>query len=161
MATSTEKLAKDVDAAIRKAHCSLRVVLEKLDDLKIDMIQQPTARPFDTTHDQMYNLFLELSRKVQATRAELRDRHRTQVELQLGPPLQPQLQLPVPAPEITPVAGVGVRIGMPNGRKRSQPFVLVPVSLCTFCMLVGRVFLCHVATNPDNPYHTTGCCRAS
>jgi len=119
---STEQLAEDVDSAIRNAYGSLRLALHKLEDLKMNIIRQPHANPFETVHDQMYEMFLELSRRLEATRAELRDRSQSkaQPESQPEPPLQPQPQPPAPVTKITPVANIGVLIGRSNRHKKVQ-----------------------------------------
>jgi len=127
--TSTEQLAEDVDAAIRNAYGSLRLALHKLEDLKMNMIRQPDVNPFGTVHDQMYEMFLELSRRLETMRAELWDR--SQGKVQPGPQLEPSLQFqpqpPAPGAEVTPVANTGVRVGKPNRRNKVQPYVLISV----------------------------------
>ena len=136
-AISTEQLAEDVDAAIRNAYGSVRLALHKLEDLKMNVIRQPDANPFGTAHDQMYEMFLELSRRLETMRAELRNRSQAEAQsrAQPGPP-HPKPQPPSPVAGATPVANVGVRTGKPNRHNKIQPYVLVLVSFHPFSTVV-------------------------
>ena len=140
-AISTEQLAEDVDAAIRNAYGSVRLALHKLEDLKMNVIRQPDANPFGTAHDQMYEMFLELSRRLETMRAELRNRSQAEVRTgaQPGPPL-PKPQPPSLVTGVTPVANIRVRTGKPNRRSKIQPHVFVPVSFHPFSTVVMAEF---------------------
>ena len=131
---STEQLTEDVDTAIRDAYTSLRVALLKLEDLKMSMIREPCTNPFEMGDDQMYEMFLELSRRLETMRAELRNRSRAKTQP------KPQPQPPATVVEATPVTSGGGRIGAPGRRKRYQLHVLVPVSLRHFRAVVATGF---------------------
>lgn len=114
--TLTGKLAEDVDAAIRDAYHALRTALHKVEDLKMKMIRQPDVKPFGPEHEEMYKMYLDLSKRFQETREEIRDR---------SPTVQPQPPTPGPAPCTTGESRSGKS---PFQRSKSRPYVLVPVS---------------------------------
>jgi hypothetical protein len=113
--TSTKKLAGDVDTAIRDAYHALRTALHKVEDLKMKIIQQPdSANPFGAEHDEMYKMYLDLSKRFQTTREEIRDR---------SGQVQPRPPTPGPAPR----ADESCTVKPPVQRSKSRPYVLVPV----------------------------------
>jgi len=89
--TPTKALAEDVDTAIRDAYHALRNALHKVEDLKMRVIREPDVRPFGQEDDEMYKMYLDLSKRFQTTREEVRDRS--------GPALP---QPPAPIPESAP-----------------------------------------------------------
>lgn len=114
--TSTEKLAEDADSAIRHAYHALRTALHKLEDLKMKIIRQSDAKPFGPEHDEMYEMYLDLSKRFQTTREEIRDRSGL---------AQPR----PPTPEPPPCTDIEPRtVKHPFQRSKSRPYVLVPVS---------------------------------
>lgn len=114
--TSTETLTEDVDAAIREAYHALRTALHKVEDLKMKIIRKPDVNPFGPDHDEMYKMYLDLSKRFQATREEIRDRSGL---------AQPRPPTPEPAPRTDEPC---VR-KLPFQRSKSRPYVLVPVGL--------------------------------
>ena len=93
--TPTKALAEDVDTAIRDAYHALRNALHKVEDLKMRVIREPDVKPFGQEDDEMYKMYLDLSRRFQATREEIRDRS--------GPALpQPPAPIQEPAPPRPP-----------------------------------------------------------
>lgn len=93
--TSTKALAEDVDTAIRDAYHALRNALHKVEDLKMRVIREPDVKPFGLEDDEMYKMYLDLSKRFQTTREEIRDRS--------GPALpQPPAPIPEPAPPPPP-----------------------------------------------------------
>jgi len=114
--TSTEKLAEDVDSAIREAYQALRTALHRVEDLKMTIIRQQDAKLFRPEHEEIYRMYLDLSKRFQETREEIRDRN---------PSDQPRPPTPSPVPR-TPdeprTAGE-----LPFQRSKSRPYVLVPV----------------------------------
>jgi len=112
--TSTEKLVEDVDTAIRDAYHALRTALHKVEDLKMKIIRQPDVNPFGPEHDEMYKMYLDLSKRFQTTREGIRGCG------DLAQP-RPPTQGPVPRTDEP-------RIGkLPFQRGKSRPYVLVPV----------------------------------
>lgn len=112
--TSTEKLAEDVDTAIRDAYHALRSALHRVEDLKMKIIRQPDVQPFGPEHEEMYKMYLDLSKRFQEMRDEVRDR---------GDLAQPRPPTPGPAP-CTDEPRIGK---LPFRRGKSRPYVLVPV----------------------------------
>lgn len=116
--TSTEKLAEDVDTAIRDAYHALRTALHRVEDLKMNLIRQPDVKPFEPEHEEMYKMYLDLSKRFQEMREEVHDRSHG-----LGQPQHPTPEPPDPAPRTDEP-----RIGKPPfQRGKSRPYVLVPV----------------------------------
>jgi len=112
--TSTEKLVEDVDTAIRDAYHALRTALHKVEDLKMKIIRRPDVNPFGPEHDEMYKMYLDLSKRFQTTREEICGRSGV---------VQPRLPTQGPAPRTDEP-----RIGkLPSQRSKSRPYVLVPV----------------------------------
>lgn len=118
--TSTKRLVEDLDTALRDAYHVLRTVLHKAEDLKMKMIRQPEANPFGPEHDEMYKMYLDLSKRFQEMREEIRGRT---IPVQLQPPT-PE---PVPHFEEPPAEEPSPTIK----RRKTQPYVLVPVSFAT------------------------------
>jgi hypothetical protein len=119
--TRTKRLVKDIDTATRDAYHALRTALYKVEDLKMEIIQQPGDNPFGAEHDEMYKMYLDLSKRFQDLREEIRDRPGNLVQA------QPSTPEPPPRVEVPPAAKPS-----PLARRRmSQPYVLVPVSSAT------------------------------
>jgi hypothetical protein len=116
--TSTKQLVDDVDTAIRDAYHALRTALHKVEDLKMKLIRKPEANPFGPEHEEMYRMYLDLSKRFQATREEIRDRS----NLVQPPPPTPE---PASLVEELPVA----KPLSPGKRSQNRPYVLVPVGL--------------------------------
>ena len=119
---STSSLVEGIDSAIRDAYQAIRTALHKVEDLKMEIIRQPAANPFGSEHDEMYQMYLDLSRRFQATREEIRERS----NLVQPPP-------PTPTPEPAPRAEQPPALKTPIKRdKHLQAYVLVPVSFVGF-----------------------------
>ena len=113
--TSTEKLAEDVDTAIRDVYHALRTALHGVEDLKMRMIRQSDVQPFRPEHDEMYKMYLNLSKRFQEMREEVGNH---------SDPGQSQPPTPArPAPH-TDEPHIGK---LPFPRSKSRPYVLVPV----------------------------------
>lgn len=119
--TSTKQLVDDVDTALRGAYHALRTALHKVEDLKMKIIRQPEANPFGPEHDEMYKMYLDLSKRFRATREEIRDRS----NMVYPPPPTPE-----PAPHMEEEPPVTKPLS-PGKRSKSRPYVLVPVSLAS------------------------------
>ncbi|KAF9646086.1 hypothetical protein BDM02DRAFT_3189147 [Thelephora ganbajun] len=91
----------------------------------MNMIRQPDANPFETVHDQMYDMFFELSRRLEGMRAELRDRSQVQAQPEPEPLLQSRPQPPALVADVTPIVGAGVRTGKSNTRNKIRPHVSI------------------------------------
>lgn len=133
--SSTERLAEEADAAIRDSYHSLRIAQQKLDDLKAVMIQHPNGNPFKPAHDGTHGEFLDLFRRLEATRAELQEEYQvhTQPELQTSPKSLPRPSTPVAdGRTATKVGGGGA-----HKRGRPKPYVLVPVSTTPLHLLLS------------------------
>jgi hypothetical protein len=142
--TPAEKLAEDVDAAIRDAYHAIRTALHRVEDLKMDVIREPQGRPFKPEHEEMYNMYIDLTKRFQEMREEVRDRSdRTQprpptpgpaphtVSEALSPrnPSPPNYVPPSPEPKVVSQPTDEPRIvKLPFQRGKSRPYVLVPVS---------------------------------
>jgi len=115
--TSTKALAEDVDTAIRDAYHALRNALHKVEDLKMRVIREPTVKPFALEDDEMYKMYLDLSKRFQSTREEIRDRS--------GPALpQPPAPIPEPAPPRPPTPTPAL---VPVPRTEEPPVKPTPV----------------------------------
>ena len=112
--TSTEKLAEDVDTAVRDAYHALRTALHRAEDLKMKIIRQPDVKPFKPEHDEMYQMYLDLSKRFQEMRKEVRDRSGL-------------AQLRPATPEPAPRTEEPRTVKLPFQRSKSRPYVLVPV----------------------------------
>jgi hypothetical protein len=86
------------------------------------IIRQPEANPFGPEHDEMYQMYLDLSRRFQATREEIRGRSNL-----IQPPPPTPIPEPAPRAEQPPVIKSPVR-----RNKHLQAYVLVPVSFVIF-----------------------------
>ena len=116
--TSTERLTEDVDTAIRDVYHALRTALHRVEDLKMNIIRRQNITPFGPEHDEIYKMYLDLSKRFQETREEVRNRSDL---------TQPQPPAPGPAPRMDEP-----RTGKPPfPRSKSRPYVLVPVSSAT------------------------------
>src|ERR1700679_4028837 len=71
---STKRLVEDLDTALRDAYHVLRTALNKAEDVKMKMIRQPEANPFRPEHDEMYKMYLDLSKRFQEMHEEIRGR---------------------------------------------------------------------------------------
>jgi len=96
--TPTKALAEDVDTAIRDAYHTLRNALHKVEDLKMRVIREPNVKPFGQEHDEMYKMYLDLSRRFQTTREEVRDRSGPTLPQPPTPAQEPAPPPPTPAP---------------------------------------------------------------
>jgi hypothetical protein len=154
--TPTEKLVEDVDTAIRDAYHALRSALHKVEDLKMKIIRQPDTKPFGPEHDEMYKMYLDLSKRFQATREEIRDRT-GQLQPRAPTPRAPTPRAPTPreptpreptpreptpreptprapTPEPAPRTDEPRTVESPFPRSKSRPYVLVPVGFLVFSL---------------------------
>lgn len=118
--TSTKQLVEDIDTATRDAYHALRMALHKVEDLKMKIIRQPESNPFGPEHDEMHKMYLDLSKRFQEMREEIRD-HSNLVQSQ---PPSPEPALHVEEPPVVTSSPI-------IKRSKSQPYVLVPVSVAT------------------------------
>ena len=81
------------------------------------IIREPAPNPFGPEHEEMYEMYLDLSKRFQEMREEIRDR-------------SDLVQPPTPTPEpVSLVEEPPVVKQSPTGRRSmGQPYVLVPVS---------------------------------
>ena len=139
--TPTENLVEDVDTAIRDAYHALRSALHKVEDLKMKIIRQPDTKPFGPEHDEMYGMYLDLSKRFQATREEIRDRT-GQLQPRAPTPRAPTPRAPTPReptppapiPEPAPRTDEPRTVESPFPRSKSRPYVLVPVGFLVFSL---------------------------
>ena len=117
MSTSTEKLAEDIDGAVRDAYQAIRAALNRVEDLKMMLIGKTDIKaPFTPKHDEMYTMYLDLSKRFQDTREEMHRR---------SGPAQPRPPAPSPAPRTDKPSTTKP----PPQRNKSRPYVLIPVCL--------------------------------
>ena len=126
-ATSTEKLAEEIDRAVRNAYQEIRTALNRVEDLKITLIGKGDMKsPFAPEHDEIYAMYLDLSKRFQETREKVRGR---------SGPAQPR----------PPTSGPAPRTDEPSAREppprlsKSRPYVLVPV--CPFDVLQKAILI--------------------
>jgi len=72
--TSTRKLAEAADTAIHDAYRALGTALLRVEDLKLGILREPDINPFRPEHDEVFEMYLDLSKRFQATREEIRNR---------------------------------------------------------------------------------------
>ena len=115
--TSTKRLVEDIDTATRNAYHALRTALHKLEDLKMKIIRKPEANLFGPEHDEMYKMYLDLSKRFQEMREEVHGRTNL---------VQSQPPTPEPAPRVEEPPATEPSPSIK--RNKSRPYVLVPVS---------------------------------
>lgn len=132
--TSTKKLVEDVDNAVRDAYQAVRTALHKVEDLKIAIIRQPDVNTFGPEHDEMYKMYIDLSKRFQTIRDELSVRDNSslvQPPPQLPPQPPPRPPTPGPTPGPAPDMDEPRIVKPPVQRNKSRPYVLVPVGFVT------------------------------
>lgn len=142
--TPTKKLVEDVDTAIRDAYCAIRTALHKVEDLKIGIIRQPDVNPFGPEHDEMYRMYIDLSKRFQTIREELSVRDRS-AHAQPRPPTPgpaPNVDEPPkpPKPPTMPTPHTSPEFPTPKPlvqRSKSRPYVLVPVGFLSCLPTLG------------------------
>ena len=118
--TSTKRLVEEIDTATRDVYHALRTALHKAEDLKMEIIRQPEGNPFGPEHDEIYKMYLDLSKRFQELREEICGR----CDLVRSQPPTPEPALHVeepPALKSNPTAK----------QSKTRPHVLVPVSFTT------------------------------
>ena len=137
-ATSTEKLAEDIDRAVRNAYQEIRTALNRVEDLKITLIGKGDMKsPFAPEHDEIYAMYLDLSKRFQETREKVRGRNG---------PAQPRPSTSGPVPRTDEPS----TRDPPPRRSKSRPYVLVPV--CLFEVLQKAIFIHYSREVPFPPH---------
>lgn len=135
---STEELAEDIDSAIRDAYQAIRVALNRVEDLKITRIGKVDIKsPFAPEHDEMYSMYLNLSKRFQEMREEVHGH---------GGPAQTRPPTPGPTPHADkPSTGEP-----PPQRGKSRPYALIPV--CPFDVLQNTILIHYSREVPFSPH---------
>ena len=147
--TSTKRLVEEIDTATRDVYQALRTALHKAEDLKMEIIRQPEGNPFGPEHDEIYKMYLDLSKRFQELREEICDR---------CDPVRSQPPTPEPAPHVEEPPAL-----KPNPTAKQsgiRPYVLVPVSFTSLpSSRVGDRFSSAVASrfSPRPAFHQEQC----